>query len=164
MLPAPRGPRRPARPSVAATLADTQADTGSEDNPVGRITVHPAGYGFVALGDGRDVFIPAKYRGGSLDGDQVRVSTWVGVKGTEGKVDEVIARGRARLTGVVRRAGRVLLLIPDDPRVATDFGQVALDGGNAAHARIFSISVRGSSGSPSTLRMRAAMSPPRSSG
>ncbi|HUQ05003.1 MAG TPA: ribonuclease R [Kofleriaceae bacterium] len=129
---APRGPRRPARPSVAATLADAQADTTAEDNPVGRITVHPAGYGFVALGDGRDVFIPAKYRGGSLDGDQVRVSTWVGVKGTEGRVDEVLARGRARLTGILRRAGRGLILQPDDPRVAADFGQVALDGGNTA--------------------------------
>jgi ribonuclease R len=128
----PRGPRRPARPSVAATLADAQADTSAEDHPVGRITVHPAGYGFVALGDGRDVFIPAKYRGGSLDGDQVRVSTWVGVKGTEGKVDEVLARGRARLTGILRRAGRGLILQPDDPRVAADFGQVALDGGNTA--------------------------------
>jgi len=131
-LPAPRGPRRPARPSVAATLADETPDSSSEDRPVGRITVHPAGYGFVALADGRDVFIPAKYRGGSLDGDQVRVSTWVGVKGTEGKVDLVLARGRARLTGVVRRVGREHLLQPDDPRVAADFGQVPLDGGTPA--------------------------------
>ena len=104
---------------------------GTEDNPVGRITVHPAGYGFVALGDGADVFVPAKYRGASLDGDRVRLSTWVGVKGTEGRVDEVLARGRARLTGLVRRVNRTFFLEPDDPRVAADFGQVALDGGTA---------------------------------
>ncbi len=119
-------------PPAAPTVTVTKPDGGTEDRPVGRITVHPAGYGFVAMGDGRDVFVPAKYRGGSLDGDQVRLSTWVGVKGIEGRVDEVLARGRARLTGVVRRAGRVLLLVPDDPRVATDFGEVALEGGTSA--------------------------------
>ena len=47
----------------------------------GRIRVHPAGYGFVSLPDGRDVFVPAKYRGGSLDGDEVQLSTWIGCSG-----------------------------------------------------------------------------------
>lgn len=96
--------------------------------PTGRITVHPAGYGFVGMPDGRDVFVPAKYRASSLDGDQVRVATWVGVKGIEGRVVEVLARGRARLTGILRVSGRRVYLEPDDPRVAADFGQVALDG------------------------------------
>lgn len=115
-----------------STLAGRfDAPPPESDQPVGRITVHPAGYGFVALSDGRDAFVPAKYRGGSLDGDQVRLSTWVGVKGLEGRVDAVIARGRARLTGLVRRAGRTWMLEPDDPRIAADFGQVALDDGSA---------------------------------
>src|SRR5687768_7344212 len=46
----------------------------------GRITVHPAGYGFVVSEKGEDVFIPAKYRGPSLDGDRVIVETWLGYK------------------------------------------------------------------------------------
>jgi ribonuclease R len=96
--------------------------------PTGRITVHPAGYGFVVLEGGEDVFIPAKYRGNSLDGDRVVVETWLGYKGTEGRVVEVVARGRARLTGVLTRAGRGMILTPDDPRIAADYGQVALDG------------------------------------
>lgn len=121
----PAPPPTPPVPAAPVVVDDDDA------HPVGRITVHPAGYGFVALGGGGgDVFIPAKYRGGSLDGDQVRVTTWVGVKGTEGRVDQVLARGRARLTGIVRRSGRSLVLEPDDPRVAADFGQVALDGGS----------------------------------
>ncbi len=119
-------------PVAAPRIARVTTPRPGADEPVtGRITVHPAGYGFVAQVDGRDVFIPAKYRGGSLDGDQVRVTTWVGVKGVEGQVEEVLARGRARLTGVLRRSGRGFYLEPDDPRVATDFGQVVLDGGVA---------------------------------
>ncbi|MCL4228527.1 MAG: VacB/RNase II family 3'-5' exoribonuclease, partial [Myxococcales bacterium] len=146
--PAPPRARRTTRPPDARAAEPVRAParrpappppptgaTGSEGQTVGRITVHPAGYGFVALDDGRDVFVPAKYRGPSLDGDQVRLSTWVGVKGTEGRVDEVLARGRARLTGVVRRLHRALVLQPDDPRVAADFGEVALDGAPAAEGQ-----------------------------
>lgn len=95
---------------------------------VGRIRVHPAGYGFVAREDGEpDVFVPARFRGAALDGDKVRLSTWVGWKGTEGKVEEVVTRGRAKLTGIVRAAGRHVHLEPDDPRIAATFGHVALE-------------------------------------
>jgi ribonuclease R len=96
----------------------------------GRIRVHPAGYGFVVRDDGfEDVFVPAKYRGAALDGDRVMLYTWQGHKGTEGRVDEVLARGRAKLTGVLERSGGSLFINPDDPRIATDFGRVAVEGG-----------------------------------
>jgi ribonuclease R len=133
--PPPRevAPARAARAASYRELAEPVAGPAPEDTaPTGRLTVHPAGYGFVALPDGRDVFIPAKYRGASLDGDQVRVATWVGVKGIEGRVVDVLARGRARITGVLRRVGRQIVLAPDDPRVAADFGQIALEGGPPA--------------------------------
>src|SRR5262245_23746908 len=95
---------------------------------VGRIRVHPAGFGFVERADGADdVFVPARFRGGALDGDRVRLSTWLGYKGTEGKVEEVIERGRAKLTGRVRRAGNAFALEPDDPRVVSTYGRLALD-------------------------------------
>src|SRR5215468_3997036 len=95
---------------------------------VGRIRVHPAGYGFVERDDGEaDVFVPARFRGPALDGDKVRLTTWPGWKGTEGRVEEVLARGRAKLTGIVRAAGRRVHLEPDDPRIASTFGQVALE-------------------------------------
>ena len=88
--------------------------------------MHPAGYGFVATDAGETVFVPAKYRGTSLDGDRVAVDTWPGVRGTEGRVAEVLARGRARLTGILRRIGRAVYLEPDDPRISADYGRVAL--------------------------------------
>jgi ribonuclease R len=116
---------------VEAPARHTPAST--EGKTVGRITVHPAGYGFVATTEGT-VFVPAKYRGTSLDGDQVAVDTWPGVRGTEGQVVEVIKRGRARLTGILRRVGRAIYLEPDDPRIAADFGRVGVD--EAAYGKV----------------------------
>jgi ribonuclease R len=98
-----------------------------DDRITGRITVHPAGYGFVATDAGETVFVPAKYRATSLDGDRVAVDTWPGVRGTEGRVSEVLARGRARLTGILRRVSRAVYLEPDDPRISSDYGRVALE-------------------------------------
>ena len=118
-----------ATPIAGADVSRPAAPRRGGDGVIGRITIHPAGYGFVATDDGQTVFVPAKYRGMSLDGDQVSLSTWTGVKGIEGRVDEVLARGRARLTGILRRAGSLrMYLEPDDPRIATDYGRVALDG------------------------------------
>ena len=103
------------------------APAGRDDRTIGRITVHPAGYGFVATEAGETVFVPAKFRGTSLDGDRVAVDTWPGVRGTEGRVSEVLARGRARLTGILRRVGRAVYLEPDDPRISSDYGRVPLE-------------------------------------
>jgi len=122
---------RAAARSVAApapAAAEVPAVPGEDkDRVTGRITVHPAGYGFVQVDDATDVFVPAKYRGDSLDGDRVVVTTWLGYKGTEGRVVEVVARGRARLTGTLVRAGRMTYVAPDDPRIAADYGRVVLD-------------------------------------
>ena len=103
--------------------------TGSADVS-GCIRVHPAGYGFVEREDGLgDVFVPAKFRGSAIDGDRVQLKTWEGYKGTEGKVEAVLERGRAKLTGVLIRHGIELALEPDDPRISTNFGTVWLDPG-----------------------------------
>jgi ribonuclease R len=115
--PARRKP--PTRPPPAPVTPANQV--------IGRITVHPAGYGFVATDAGETVFVPAKYRGTSLDGDRVAVETWPGVRGTEGRVAEVLARGRARLTGILHRVSRAVYLEPDDPRIAADYGRVAIE-------------------------------------
>ncbi len=130
--PPPPRPQQPVKPAPIAAVYDP--DTGVESLVpataaliTGRITVHPAGYGFVAIDAGETVFVPAKYRGLSLDGDRVALDTWPGVRGTEGRVTDVLARGRARLTGVLRRVGRAVYLEPDDPRIAADYGRVGID-------------------------------------
>src|SRR5262249_8216689 len=103
---------------------------------VGRIRVHPAGYGFVERDDGEaDVFVPARFRGTALDGDRVRLATWIGYRGTEGRVEEVVARGRAKLTGRVRLAGKKQTFEPDDPRGATSHGVLAVEEEGSVVAR-----------------------------
>jgi ribonuclease R len=117
-----------APPSVSPAATKPRT-LGPQFDPhlVGRITVHPAGYGFVQTDAGDTVFVPAKFRNLSLDGDRVAVDTWAGVRGTEGRVIEVLARGRARLTGILRRVARSVYLEPDDPRIAADYGRVAIE-------------------------------------
>src|SRR5687767_12995270 len=118
-------PAPPQRPAAAKPATEA-----AKDGVVGRIRVHPAGYGFVEREDGEaDVFVPARFRGPALDGDKVKVATWLGYKGTEGRVIEVITRGRAKLTGTVRQVGRHFVLEPDDPRIASTYGQIALEEG-----------------------------------
>jgi ribonuclease R len=126
------GETRPIEPPPRGVAAAAREGTAlrahpEDDRTIGRITVHPAGYGFVQLEDGETVFVPAKYRGSSLDGDRVVVDTWPGVRGTEGRVTEVLARGRARLTGILRRVSRAVYLEPDDPRIAADYGRVGIE-------------------------------------
>ncbi len=121
---------RRAKSSIATRSPSTAGPPKTGPQCEGRIRVHPAGYGFVARDDGfEDVFVPAKYRGAALDGDRVLLYTWQGYKGTEGRVEEVLDRGRAKLTGVLERSANSLFVIPDDPRIATDFGRVAIEGG-----------------------------------
>ncbi|HEY4238649.1 MAG TPA: ribonuclease R [Kofleriaceae bacterium] len=134
-------PPRGAKPGAAPAREEYDPETGEVRTTgvaaaaapardaliTGRITVHPAGYGFVATDAGETVFVPAKYRGTSLDGDRVSVDTWPGVRGTEGRVSGVLARGRARLTGILRRVGRAVYLEPDDPRIAADYGRVGVE-------------------------------------
>jgi ribonuclease R len=96
----------------------------------GFLRVHPAGYGFVVRDDGEDdAYVGARNRGTALDGDKVAISTWLGYKGTEGKVEKILARGRAKLTGTLHKSGRATFVEPDDPRIAATGGHVLLDGG-----------------------------------
>ena len=102
----------------------------------GSLRVHPSGFAFVARDDKEDdVFVAARYRGLAFDGDRVAVSTWTGHKGTEGKVEAVLSRGRAKLTGILVSEGGRQRLEPDDPRIAATSSQIyiesAVPGGNA---------------------------------
>jgi ribonuclease R len=92
----------------------------------GRIKIHPAGYGFVVPDDkSEDVHVSARNRGTAMDADTVEIEAWLGVRGVEGRVRRVLARGRAKITGQLTREGRHTVLTPDDPRIT---GPVSLHG------------------------------------
>jgi ribonuclease R len=84
------------------------------------------GYGFVVPDDkSEDVHVSARNRGTAMDADTVEIEAWAGVRGVEGRVTRVIARGRAKITGQLQRRGRHQVLQPDDPRIS---GVVSLSG------------------------------------
>ncbi len=96
---------------------------------VGRLRVNPAGFGFVLRDDGLDdVFVAPKNRGIALDGDKIEISTWPGERGTEGRVERIVERGRKRLVGIAKKAGKRLLLQPDDPRIEATTDTIELRG------------------------------------
>jgi ribonuclease R len=96
---------------------------------LGHLKINPAGFGFVLRDDGLDdVFIGSKHRGLALDGDRVAISTWPGDKGTEGRVERVIERGRKQLVGIAKKSGKTLSLDADDPRITATTGFIRLRG------------------------------------
>jgi ribonuclease R len=107
-----------------------QNKNDSKGAPIlGVLRVNPAGFGFVMREDGLDdVFVGPRNRGTALDGDKVRITTWVGDRGTEGRVEEVVTRGRKKLVGIARKSKRALELEPDDPRIQATTGFISLRG------------------------------------
>lgn len=76
------------------------------ENQEGIIRVHPRGFGFVIPEEGEDIFIPKSSLSGAVDGDRVKVEInlkAVSEKGPEGRVLEVIKRGRVELAGTVEK-------------------------------------------------------------
>ncbi len=96
---------------------------------LGSLRMNPGGFGFVLRDDGLDdVFIGSRHREAAMDGDRVAISTWVGQKGTEGRVERVVERGRKRLVGIPRKSGRNITLEADDPRIAATIPYIKLKG------------------------------------
>jgi len=80
--------------------------------------LNPGGFGFGDRADGEgSIFLPPSSLGGAMDGDEAVVKWWPAERGPEGAVRSVVKRGRTRVTGVLRRAGRRAWVEPDDPRV-----------------------------------------------
>ncbi|HID09907.1 MAG TPA: RNB domain-containing ribonuclease, partial [Candidatus Latescibacteria bacterium] len=94
---------------------------------VGRLSVHPDGYGFVSLElEGPDVFVRLEDMGPALHGDKVVVQVYGRRRGAkpEGKVIQVTERTLRQVVGVYRSG----MVLPDDPR----FPVVYVSGGEEA--------------------------------
>jgi len=109
--------------------------TTSTDRPaarivVGRIKLHPDGYGFVVPDDrSEDIHVSVRSRGSAMDSDRVEVEWWVGGRGLEGRVTNVLERGRGKITGQLTGFGDKLRFEPDDARIQA---KVVIRGGVSA--------------------------------
>jgi exoribonuclease R len=76
----------------------------SEKTKQGIICVHPRGFGFVAVGEKEDVFIPKHEIHGATDADTVEIAIdtlRVSDKGPEGRVIRILARKRRSISGII---------------------------------------------------------------
>jgi ribonuclease R len=109
--------------------------TTSTDRPgarivAGRIKLHPDGYGFVVPDDrSEDIHVSVRNRGSAMDSDRVEVEWSVGGRGLEGRVINVLERGRGKITGQLTGYGDKLRFEPDDARIQS---QVVVRGGVSA--------------------------------
>lgn len=124
--PKPSGDKVSQASAASVTLKPPVETALPVDSVIGRILVHPGGFGFVQRDDGGDnVFVAARYRGVAMDRDKVALKVWQGFRGPEGRVLTILERGRARLTGTVDLRDYQAMLLPDDPRITN---RVFLDG------------------------------------
>ena len=83
--------------------------------------VNPGGYGFarpLSEEEQRSIFIPPGYLRGALDGDELEVVYWESEKGLEGRIEDIVARKRTRVVGILTAAGnRRWVLEVEDPRL-----------------------------------------------
>ncbi len=99
--------------SSAKPSADSPADTG-------RISINRHGTGFVTLeGHEEDIRIPGKGLGVALDKDTVKIRITGNGRGrTEGKVLEVVKRGKSVYVGTLKKEGKHAYVIQPDEKSA----------------------------------------------
>jgi len=106
----------------------------------GRIKLHPDGYGFVVPDDrSEDIHVSARNRGSAMDSDRVEVEWWVGGRGLEGRVAQILERGRGKITGQLVGLGQRLRFEPDDARIQANIvirGGISARPGQALVAQI----------------------------
>jgi ribonuclease R len=113
---------------VARIRKDRYVLPAEADLITGKLSVHPAGYGFLSSekpGD-PDVFIAAENVGTAMHGDRVvaRISPEPPagrIKGRrEGRVIRILERAHDTVVGTLQRSRNFYYVVPDDPRFVHD--------------------------------------------
>ena len=116
-----------AAPARCPTAPTSRASTHARDGSTGRITVHPAGYGFVATEDGDRVRARevsrhvARRRSASRS---TRGPACAAPKAASSRCSRAVARGSPASCAA---SAAPSYLEPDDPRIAADYGRVGID-------------------------------------
>jgi ribonuclease R len=90
---------------------------------VGRLSVHPDGFGFVAPEEGgEDVFIKTKELNTAMHGDRVVARVEHALRGQrqEGRVIQILERARTQVVGRFERFSAYGYVTPYDPRLTSD--------------------------------------------
>ena len=113
---------------IARIRKDRYVLPAEADLVTGKLSVHPAGYGFLTsekLGE-PDVFIAAENVGTAMHGDRVvaRISPEAPagrIKGRrEGRVIRILERAHNTVVGTLQRSRNFYYVVPDDPRFVHD--------------------------------------------
>jgi ribonuclease R len=113
---------------IARIRKDRYVLPAEADLVTGKLSVHPAGYGFLTLekpGES-DVFIAAENVGTAMHGDRVvaRISPEPPagrIKGRrEGRVIRILERAHNTIVGTLQRSRSFYYVVPDDPRFVHD--------------------------------------------
>lgn len=84
----------------------------------GKLRVHPDGFGFVELEDGRSVFIPPRKVKKAMDGDIVLVRIErISKKGPEGSIISILERERKHIVGYLVKKNKFFFVEPEDRRL-----------------------------------------------
>ena len=90
----------------------------------GRLSVHPSGYGFVAVeGFEQDFFVRSRRMNTAIDGDLVQIGLAARRpqdKRQQAEVLSVLQRKRTSAVGTFKHAGSYAFIIPDDKRLTHD--------------------------------------------
>src|SRR5215475_5695208 len=113
---------------IARIRKDRYILPAEADLVTGRLSLHPAGYGFLTpeKADGPDVFIAAENVGTAMHGDRVvarisRDAPSERIKGRrEGRVIRILERAHDTIVGTLQRSRNFYYVVPDDPRFVHD--------------------------------------------
>ncbi|NNE33624.1 MAG: RNB domain-containing ribonuclease, partial [Rhodothermales bacterium] len=111
---------------------------------VGKLSVNPRGFGFVAIeGEPEDSFVAGNNLGTALDGDIVEVGLAARArssrKGPEVEVLSVVERTRTTAVGTFKQWGRFGVVVPDDKRLTHDIFVASESGAKAGDKVVVSI-------------------------
>lgn len=95
-----------------------------EDFRIGIVDITRSGAGYLILDDEQeDMFIQAEHMGNALQGDKVKVKTFLSKKGKrlEAKVIEVVERSKSAYPGIMDIQKNSAFFIPDNQKIHVDF-------------------------------------------
>ena len=116
--PGQRGRKGRGEREIPAQVADRRILQGGK-GLVGLYTRHRDGFGFLARLDrqGPDLFVAPGDGGKAVDGDVVRFEIFPGRRGEQGRVTEVVERGRRMLLGAYAARGQESFVVPLDEQL-----------------------------------------------